>query len=66
MKTPLICITFVSFCLLGSGCVAVKVADTAASATLGAAVGVTKVAVKGTTAVAQAVIPDSDKKKKKK
>ncbi len=51
--------------LLSSGCVAVKVVDTAASATVGAAVGATKLAVKGTKAVVGAALPDDDKKKKK-
>ena len=54
----------IACCAFGTGCVAVKVADTAASATVGAAVGVTKVAVKGTTAAAKAVIPNKKKKKK--
>jgi len=42
-----------------SGCTAVAVVDAAAST----AVGVTKVAVKGTTAAVGAVIPDDEDKK---
>lgn len=44
------------------GCTAVALVDAAAST----AIGVTKVAVKGTTAAVGAVIPDSDDKKKEK
>ena len=44
------------------GCTAIALVDAAAST----AVGVTKVAVKGTTAAAGALIPDGDDKKKKK
>lgn len=73
MKKATISLAFAVFTSLSSGCVAVKVADTAASAAVGvasvgvgAAVGVSKVAVKGTTAAVGAVIPDGDSKKKKK
>ena len=54
---------------LFSGCTAIAVVDAAASTTVGvtkAAVGVTTTAVKGTAAIAGAVIPDGDKKKNKK
>jgi len=73
MKRVIISLTFAVFASLSSGCVAVKIADTAASAAVGvasvgvgAAVGASKLAVKGTTAAVGAVIPDSDDKKKKK
>jgi len=44
-----------------SGCTAIALADAAAST----AIGVTKVAVKGTTAIVGAAIPDGDKKEDK-
>ena len=47
---------------LMSGCTAIAVVDAAAST----AIGVTKVAVKGVTATAGAIIPDGDDEKKKK
>jgi len=52
-----------------SGCTAIAVVDAAASTAVGvtkAAVGVTTTAVKGTAAVAGAVIPDKDDEKKRK
>ena len=52
-----------------NGCTAIAVVDAAASTAVGvskAAVGVTTTAVKGTAAVAGAVIPDGDNKKKSK
>ena len=62
----------IGFSLLGSGCVAVKIVDTAASAAIGVTKVATKVAVvgvstaaKGVGAVAGAVIPGGDDKKKK-
>ncbi len=48
--------TFSAFLILSTGCTAIAVVDAVAST----AVGVTKVAVKGTTAVVGAVIPDGD------
>ena len=56
-------------CIRDSGCTAIAVVDAAASTAVGAtkaAVGVTKTAVKGTAAVAGAVIPDKDDEKKRK
>lgn len=52
-----------------NGCTAIAVVDAAASTAVGvtkAAVGVTTTTVKGTAAVAGAVIPDQDDKKKSK
>jgi len=66
MKNIRFTVLVVCFSFGLGGCTVVKVVDTAASATIGAAVGVTKVAVKGTTAAAKVIIPDGDKKKKKK
>lgn len=63
-KITIHCLIAISLSL-SSGCVAVKIVDTAASATVGAAVGATKIAVKGTKTVVGAAIPDNDKKKKK-
>ena len=51
---------FAFFMLQSAGCTAIAVVDAVAST----AVGVTKVAVKGTTAVVGAVIPDGDDDKK--
>ncbi len=65
MNKNALVILIITVGLFSSGCVAVKVADTAASATVGAAVGATKIAVKGTKAVVGAALPDNDKKKKK-
>ncbi|MCV6626398.1 MAG: NF038104 family lipoprotein [Cellvibrionaceae bacterium] len=52
----LIILTTVIWATLLSGCTVVSIVDTAASA----AIGVTKVAVKGTVAVVDAAIPDGD------
>lgn len=52
---------FVLVLLSSSGCTAIAVVDAVAST----AVGVAKVAVKGTTAVVGAVIPDGDDEKDK-
>ncbi len=54
-------VLFVLVLLSNSGCTAIAVVDAVAST----AVGVAKVAVKGTTAVVGAVIPDGDNKKDK-
>ena len=51
---------------LTSGCLAVKVVDTAASAAIGVTKVAAGVAVKGVTTAAKVVTPDGDKKKKKK
>ncbi len=48
--------------LMSSGCTAIAVVDAAAST----AVGVTKVAAKGVTAAAGALIPDDDEDEKRK
>ena len=66
MKKIIVLSSFMLVASLSSGCVAVKVVDTAASVAVGAAVGTTKLAYKGSKAVVGAVIPDGDKKKKKK
>jgi len=66
MKKLIVLASFVFVSSLSSGCVAVKVVDTAASVAVGAAVGTTKLAYKGGKAVVGAAIPDGDKKKKKK
>ncbi len=52
-----------------SGCTAIAIVDAAASTAVGvtkATVGVTTTAVKGTAAVAGAIIPDKDDEKKRK
>ncbi len=62
MSRNLIAAFVLAVSALGTGgCTAVALVDAAAST----AVGVGKVAVKGTTAVVGAAIPDSDDKKKK-
>ena len=66
MKRIVVLSAFMLIASVSSGCVAVKVVDTAASVAVGAAVGTTKLAYKGGKAVVGAAIPDSDKKKKKK
>ena len=65
--------TFTTLLLAGlastvlSGCTAIAIVDATASTAVGvtnAAVGVTKIAVKGTAAVAGAVVPDKKDEKK--
>lgn len=60
-KTIAVGLLLISVPLMG-GCTAIAVVDAAASA----AIGVTKVAVKGVTATAGALIPDGEDEKKKK
>jgi len=62
MKNIIVLSGFMFVVSLSAGCVAVKVADTAASV----AVGTTKLVYKGGKAAVNAAIPDLDNKKKKK
>lgn len=74
-RSKMAVVLILSFSLLGTGCVAVKIVDTAASAAIGVTKVATKVAVVGVStaakgvgavagAAADVVVPDDDKKKK--